>query len=152
MVNLWSFLALSFLGHSVIAASGNCDIKPLALPRSNVSVSGGVAVAVNGIEVGIGTPNQIISLIPSTSLNNTRIRSKADCGDPVDPQCVGSSGGVWDNTKSSTFSSSLQARWNGSQPDIGANAYFNDVLDFSTTASVPGLPLVSGPGGPDGKL
>ncbi|KAL9036221.1 MAG: hypothetical protein Q9214_006231 [Letrouitia sp. 1 TL-2023] len=149
MVDLWSFLTLSVLGHSVIAASGNCDIKPLSLRRSNVSVSDDIAVS-NGVELGVGTPNQIFALIPSTSLNNTRLRNKAECGDPADPGCVAYSGGVWDNTKSSTFSSSLQARWNGSLPDIGANAYFNDVLDCSTTASIPGLPIVNGPGGLDG--
>ena len=128
------------------AASGNCDIAPLTLPWSNVTVStNGVAVT-RGIELGIGTPNQIFSLRPSTTLNNTRLSNVVDCGSEVNTSCVGAKGGVYDSSKSSTFSVSIKDRWNGSAADTetatGSYVYFNDLTDFQSNDSIWGFPLV----------
>ncbi|KAL8851760.1 MAG: hypothetical protein Q9221_003370 [Calogaya cf. arnoldii] len=105
----------------------------------------GVAVT-RGIELGIGTPNQIFSLRPSTTLNNTRIANVLDCVSQSNTSCVGGKGGVFDSAKSSTFVVSLKNRWNGSAADTeaatGAYVYFNDVIDFQANGTVLGYPLV----------
>ncbi|KAL9594361.1 MAG: hypothetical protein Q9219_007075 [cf. Caloplaca sp. 3 TL-2023] len=129
-----------------IAASVDCSVPPLILPWSNITVStNGVAVT-RGIELGIGTPNQIFSLRPSTTLNNTRIANVLDCGSETNTSCVGGKGGVFDSAKSSTFVVSLKNRWNGSAADTeaatGAYVYFNDVIDFQVNGTVLGYPLV----------
>ena len=130
----------------IFAANGNCDIAPLSLPWSNVTVStNGVAVT-RGIELGIGTPNQIFSLRPSTTLNNTRLFNVVDCGSEANTSCVGGKGGVYDSSKSSTFVVSIKDRWNGSAADTetatGSYVYFNDFIDFRSNGSIWGFPLV----------
>ena len=130
----------------VFAANGNCNIAPLSLPWSNVTVStNGVAVT-RGIELGIGTPNQIFSLRPSTTLNNTRLSNVVDCGSEANTSCVGGKGGVYDSSKSSTFVVSIRDRWNGSAADTetatGSYVYFNDFIDFRSNGSIWGFPLV----------
>ena len=128
------------------AATGNCSITPLSLPWSNVTVSiNGVAVT-RGIELGIGTPNQIFSLRPSTTLNNTLLSNVVDCGSEANTSCVGGKGGVYDSSKSSTFAVSIKDRWNGSAVDTetatGSYVYFNDFIDFRSNGSILGFPLV----------
>ncbi len=139
-IYIFSFLRVA------IAASGNCNVAPLSLPWSNVTVStNGVAVT-RGIELGIGTPNQIFSLRPSTTLNNTRISNVVDCGSEANTSCIGGKGGVYDSSKSSTFSVSIKDRWNGSAADTetatGSYVYFNDFIDFQNNGSIWGFPLV----------
>ena len=148
MVFFWIPLSLTiFLSLRIsIAASGNCNVAPLSLPWSNVTVStNGVAVT-RGIELGIGTPNQIFSLRPSTTLNNTRLSNVLDCGSEANTSCVGRKGGVYDSSKSSTFSISIKDRWNGSAADTetatGSYVYFNDFIDFGRNESIWGFPLV----------
>ncbi|KAL9048292.1 MAG: hypothetical protein Q9206_006111 [Seirophora lacunosa] len=128
------------------AVSVDCSVPPLSLPWSNITVStNGVAVT-RGIELGIGTPNQIFSLRPSTVVNNTRIANVLDCGSDTNTSCVGAKGGVYDSSKSSTFVVSLKTRWNGSAADTetatGAYVYFNDHLNFHANGTVLGYPLV----------
>ncbi|KAL8947885.1 MAG: hypothetical protein Q9222_005878 [Ikaeria aurantiellina] len=143
---LCSILLILFSIIRVLAASADCAIAPLSLPWSNITVStNGVAVT-RGIELGVGTPNQIFSLRPSTTLNNTRIANVLDCGSETNTSCVGSKGGVYDSTKSSTYKVSLKDRWNGSAADTetanGAYVYFNDIIDFQVNGTVRGYPLV----------
>ncbi|KAL8958160.1 MAG: hypothetical protein Q9193_004727, partial [Seirophora villosa] len=128
------------------AVSVDCSVPPLSLPWSNITVStNGVAVT-RGIELGIGTPNQIFSLRPSTVVNNTRIANVLDCGSDTNTSCVGAKGGVYDSSKSATFVVSLKTRWNGSAADTetatGAYVYFNDHLNFHANGTVLGYPLV----------
>ena len=142
-LSLCCFIAFVRIG---FAASGNCSTAPLSLPWSNVTVStNGVAVT-RGIELGIGTPNQIFSLRPSTTLNNTLISNVVDCGSEANTSCVGGKGGVYDSSKSSTFSVSIKDRWNGSAADTetatGSYVYFNDFIDFRSNGSIWGFPLV----------
>ena len=141
-----SFCAFFYFFRVATTASGNCDIAPLSLPWSNVTVStNGVAVT-RGIELGIGTPNQIFSLRPSTTLNNTRLSNVVDCGSEANTSCVGGKGGVYDSSKSSTFLVSIKDRWNGSAADTetatGSYVYFNDFIDFRSNGSIWGFPLV----------
>lgn len=144
----WFHLCLYILSSIplAIAASGNCSVAPLSLPWSNVTVStNGVAVT-RGIELGIGTPNQIFSLRPSTTLNNTRLSNVLDCVSEANTSCVGGKGGVYDSSKSSSFVVSIKDRWNGSAADTetatGSYVYFNDVMEFQSNGTVWGFPLV----------
>ncbi|KAL8650050.1 MAG: hypothetical protein Q9210_004049 [Variospora velana] len=128
------------------AASIDCSVPPLSLPWSNITVSANGVAVTRGIELGIGTPNQIFSLRPSTVLNNTRIGNVLDCGSETNTSCVGGKGGVFDSSKSATFVVSLKNRWNGSAADTetatGAYVYFNDHLNFHANGTVLGYPLV----------
>ncbi|KAL8916376.1 MAG: hypothetical protein Q9172_006333 [Xanthocarpia lactea] len=130
----------------VNAVSVDCSVAPLSLSWSNITVSANGLAVTRGIEIGIGTPNQIFSLRPSTTLNNTRIANVLDCGSQTNTSCVGGKGGVFDSSKSSTFVVSLKNRWNGSAADTeaatGAYVYFNDVIDFQANGTVRGYPLV----------
>ena len=139
---LWA----AFWTRCTTAASVDCSIAPLSLPWSNITVSANGVAVTRGIELGIGTPNQIFSLRPSTTLNNTRIANVLDCGSETNTSCVGGKGGVFDSSKSSTYVVSLKDRWNGSAADTeaatGAYVYFNDVIDFQVNGTVLGYPLV----------
>ena len=158
MALFWIPLCLCIL-HSLktaIAASGNCDVTPLSLPWSNVTVSANGVAVTRGIELGIGTPNQIFSLRPSTNLNNTRLSNVVDCGSGANTSCVGGKGGVYDSSKSSTFSVSIKDRWNGSAADTetatGSYVYFNDLMNFQSSDSIWGFPLVEDSDLVSGKL
>ncbi|KAL8749216.1 MAG: hypothetical protein Q9184_006896 [Pyrenodesmia sp. 2 TL-2023] len=128
------------------AVSVDCSVPPLSLSWSNITVSANGIAVTRGIELGIGTPNQIFSLRPSTIVNNTRVANVLDCGSATNTSCVGGKGGVFDSSKSSTFVVSLKNRWNGSAADTetatGAYVYFNDVIDFQANGTVLGYPLV----------
>lgn len=128
------------------AVSVDCSVPPLSLLWSNITVSANGIAVTRGIELGIGTPNQIFSLRPSTVLNNTRVANVLDCGSATNTSCVGGKGGVFDSSKSSTFVVSLKNRWNGSEADTetatGAYVYFNDVINFQANGTVLGYPLV----------
>ena len=129
----------------VTAVSVDCSVPPLSLPWSNITVSkDGVAVS-RGIELGIGTPNQVFSFRPSTTVNNTRVANVHTCGSEANTSCVGAKGGVFDSSQSSSFVLSLKTRWNGSatdsEGDTGAYVYFNDVMDFQAKGSLLGYPM-----------
>ncbi|OCL11299.1 acid protease [Glonium stellatum] len=137
-------------------AAAQCDISPLQLTWSNTTVSNDGLAVTRGIEVGIGTPNQIFAFRPATTLNNTRINNVLGCVSAANDSCVGGEGGVFDSSKSSTYEVSIKAQWNGSQIDqessTGAYVYFNDVVDFQSNGHVRGFPLVmdSEPGSQSG--
>ncbi|KAL8731533.1 MAG: hypothetical protein Q9166_003379 [cf. Caloplaca sp. 2 TL-2023] len=141
-----SLLTIVFWVLHATAVSLDCSVPPLSLPWSNITVSANGVAVTRGIELGIGTPNQIFSLRPSTTLNNTRVVNVLDCGSETNTSCVGAKGGVFDSSKSSTFIVSLKNRWNGSATDseaaTGAYVYFNDVIDFQANGTVLGYPLV----------
>ncbi|KAL8651016.1 MAG: hypothetical protein Q9226_004899 [Calogaya cf. arnoldii] len=141
-----SLLCIVSWAFHATAVSVDCTVAPLSLSWSNITVSANGVAVTRGIELGVGTPNQIFSLRPSTTLNNTRIANVADCVSQSNSSCVGSKGGVFDSSKSSTFVVSLKNRWNGSATDseaaTGAYVYFNDVIDFQANGTVLGYPLV----------
>jgi hypothetical protein len=147
------FEFLLFVSTLFCSIHAQCDIPPLRLAWSNTTVTDdGLGVA-RGIEVGIGTPNQIFAFRPSSTLNNTRINNVLACGSAANDSCVGGLGGGFSPSKSSTYEVSIKAQWNGSQIDAqsstGAYVYFNDEVDFQSNGHVQGFPLVmdSEPGG-----
>jgi hypothetical protein len=126
--------------------SAQCDIPPLTLVWSNITVTqDGLGVA-RGIELGIGTPHQIFAFRPSTTLNNTRINNVINCGSASNDSCIGGLGGAFDTTKSTSYAVSIKSQWNGSQVDdedsTGAYVYFNDDVAFQQNGHVDGFPLV----------
>lgn len=139
----YSLVFLFSIIHSIYA---QCGIPPLQLTWSNITVTeDGLGVA-RGVEVGIGTPNQVFAFRPSTTLNNTRINNVLSCGSAANDTCVGGLGGAFTPSKSATYSVSIKAQWNGSQIDAqsatGAYVYFNDEVDFQSNGRVIGFPLV----------
>ncbi|KAF2177629.1 hypothetical protein K469DRAFT_356510 [Zopfia rhizophila CBS 207.26] len=131
-----------FPSHTV----SQCDIPPLKLAWSNITVTqDGLGVA-RGFELGIGTPHQIFAFRPATSLNNTRINNVLSCGSASNNSCIGGFGGGFDPSKSKTYSVSIKSQWNGSQVDAesstGAYVYFNDDVGFQSNGHVEGFPLV----------
>ena len=138
-----SLVLVSSLARSV---HSQCDVPPLKLAWSNTTVTeSGLGVA-RGIEIGIGTPNQIFAFRPSTTLNNTRVNNVLVCGSAANDSCIGGIGGAFTPSKSRTYTVSIKARWNGSQIDTesptGAYVYFNDAVDFQQNGHVEGFPLV----------
>ena len=123
-----------------------CDIPPLQLAWSNTTVSIDGFAVTRGIEVGLGTPNQIFSFRPSSTVNNTRVNNVLSCVSASNDSCVGSDGGVFNPSISSTYQVSIKAQWNGSQIDqedsTGSYVYFNDGVDFQSNGHVRGFPLV----------
>ena len=141
---IFSLAALVFLQPRLIAAQ--CDIPPLTLTWSNITVTqDGLGVA-RGIELGIGTPHQIFAFRPSTTLNNTRINNVINCGSATNDSCIGGLGGAFDAPKSTSYAVSIKSQWNGSQVDAedstGAYVYFNDDVAFQENGNVDGFPLV----------
>ncbi|KAK4895671.1 hypothetical protein LTR27_006152 [Elasticomyces elasticus] len=127
-------------------AYAQCDIPPLALAWTNTTVTADGLGVTRGVEMVIGTPNQIFALRPYTALNNTRVNNVADCGSVSNDTCIGGQGGVFSSQASSTYSVSIKGNWNGSEVDeedsTGSYVYFNDKVSFLSAASVHGFPVV----------
>ncbi len=129
-----------------LPVAAQCEIPPLALAWTNTTVTSDGLGVTRGIEMGIGTPNQIFALRPYTALNNTRVNNVADCDSTSNDTCVGGEGGVFNSQNSPSYSVSIKGNWNGSQVDTedstGSYVYFNDRVSFQSAASVYGFPVV----------
>ncbi|KAK0287309.1 hypothetical protein LTR35_002804 [Friedmanniomyces endolithicus] len=129
-----------------LPVAAQCEIPPLALAWTNTTVTSDGLGVTRGIEMGIGTPNQIFALRPYTALNNTRVNNVADCDSTSNDTCVGGEGGVFNSQNSPSYSVSIKGNWNGSQIDTedstGSYVYFNDRVSFQSAASVYGFPVV----------
>lgn len=123
-------------------ACGN-GVPPLLLPWTNVSVTKDGNAISRGIEVGVGTPNQVFSLRPSIGDVNMWLFNMANCVSASNDSCIGYAGGAYDSGKSSTFQLTTQARWNGSQStnEQGAFIYFNDDITFGQNGTAYGYPM-----------
>jgi len=119
------------------------DAPPLLLPWTNVTVSKDGNAVVRGIELGVGTPNQIFSLRPSVGDVNTWLFNIATCGSASNDSCIGLEGGAYDPQDSSTYQLTTQARWNGSQStnEQGSFIYFNDDINFGRNGTAYGYPM-----------
>ena len=97
------------------------------------------------IAIGIGTPTQIFALRPSTALNNIRVNNVADCVSTANNSCVGSLGGVFDQSQSSAYTVAVKGAWNGShvenEESEGAYVYFNDRVTFERRGYAYGFPV-----------
>ena len=108
-------------------------VPPLQLPITNNTVTpDGKAVAI-GIQLGIGTPQQIFSLKPATSLSDLFLFNIADCGSLANDSCIGPKGGVYDPGASSSYVQTTSQQWNGSRNHNLPATYFNDILHYGSS-------------------
>ena len=116
---------------------------PLLLPIENVTVSeSGVAIS-RGIAIGVGNPQQILSILPSTASDDLFITNVANCGDSKNDTCIGTVGGVFSPGKSSSYVVTTKSQWNGTKDydvDGGSYIFFNDELRYGETGSELGYP------------
>jgi hypothetical protein len=128
------------------SVAAQCDISPLTLTLSNITVTQDGVGVTRGIELGIGSPHQVFAFRPSTTINNTRINNVLNCGSASNNSCIGGLGGAFDPSKSSSYVVSIRSQWNGSSVDeetsTGAYVYFNDDVGFQSQGDVEGFPLV----------
>lgn len=116
--------------------------SPLLLAWNNVTVSqDGVAIT-RGIEVALGSPKQVFSLIPSIGDNDMFVFNIADCISASNDTCIAERGGVFDSNSSTTYQLTTQSAWNGTyEVTQGSYIYFNDELNVGYGGVVPGYPV-----------
>ncbi|KAF2871115.1 hypothetical protein BDV95DRAFT_595011 [Massariosphaeria phaeospora] len=147
--SLCSFRSLALASLAIASrasAQSQCNVQPLSLTWSNITVTQDGLGVTRGIELGVGSPHQVFSFRPSTTLNNTRINNVLNCGSAGNNSCIGGLGGGFEQSKSRTYSLSIKSQWNGSAIDqedsTGAFVYFNDDVGFQSQGDVDGFPLV----------
>lgn len=117
---------------------------PLGLSLENVTVSSDGHAIARGIAVGIGNPQQIISLRPSIGDANTWVFNAADCINSSNSTCIGAKGGVFNSTLSHDYVQTTESAWNGTHQtqESGSYIYFNDDFHFGSNGSVTGFPFL----------
>lgn len=116
---------------------------PLLLPIQNNTVTEDGASSARGIQIGIGNPQQVLSLLPAVADHDLFIFNAADCADATNNTCVAQKGGVYAPKKSTSYVLTTEAQWNGTkdnQLDQGSYIYFNDELRYGPTGDSPGFP------------
>lgn len=112
------------------------------LAITNVTVTLDQDARSRGIPLSIGTPPQQVSLRPSTADDDLYPVNRAACGPAFNDSCVGSYGGVFNPSASTSFRQVQQGQWNGTSepnPLQLSDIYFNDVLTFGN-ATAYGFP------------
>ncbi|KIW68716.1 hypothetical protein PV04_04640 [Phialophora macrospora] len=118
--------------------------SPLLLRWTNITVSSDNRALSRGIALELGSPPQILSLLPAIGNNNTFVFNAADCATSTNDSCIGPKGGVFDPSKSTTYRQTSQTTWNGSQTrelEGGSYIYFNDYLGVTTSSTIYGFPV-----------
>ena len=121
----------------------------LLLPWTNHSVSADGTIFSKGISFAIGTPPQLFSLTPSTSLDNAFVNSVAECGSATNSSCIGQLGGIYDSAASTSFAQVDYAAWSGSRESVNmasgnSHIFFTDAAAFgpkNATNKFPALPM-----------
>ncbi|KAK5290191.1 hypothetical protein LTR99_011117 [Exophiala xenobiotica] len=114
---------------------------PMFLEWGNTSVTIDQTLA-RGIEIGIGTPQQIVALTPSSNDNDLYVVNKQACQPSYNDSCAGLFGGLFNPTASTSYVEVTQAQWNGTaepNPNHLSHIYFNDDISFGNTI-VDGFP------------
>lgn len=119
--------------------------EPLQLPITNVTVdANGIAVA-RGVEWGVGTPQQIMALQITLNDYDMFVSNSAGCNE-TRAKCAGKMGGMYDSSKSSTYSRVRKSEWNGTTPDYVLDSsnfiFFNDHVEFGANGSNDGAPII----------
>lgn len=133
--------------------SCSTQIEPLQLRFSNVTLTNDGRANSNGIALQIGSPGQILSLTPTTLLNNTAVTNRETCSSSTNTSCIESIGGGFNPSDSSSFRTATSDSWNGSvETDLDSlinvpSTYFNDILALSSSRTLPGFPLLLQPAG-----
>ena len=119
------------------------SVEPLQLPILNSTLNTGSTFA-RGIAIGIGTPQQILSLLPKTYVKQIVLSNAAQC-DAEDPVCLSAFGGRYDPSKSDSFSQVTMAQWNASKDNENLrneDVWFYDNIAYGSNSSADGFPLV----------
>jgi hypothetical protein len=114
------------------------------LAWSNVTVTTDQQAITRGVQLSMGTPPQIVSLRPSTADDDLYVVNRAQCAPNYNDSCIGSYGGVFDYSTSTTFLEVSQGQWNGtveSNPNQLSFVHFNDLLTLGN-ASIYGYPAI----------
>lgn len=120
-------------------------IEPLQLPLTNVTVSSdGVAVA-RGVEIGLGTPQQIMSLQLALNDQDMFVVNSAQCND-TEAKCAAQQGGIFKSSESDTYNRVRKSEWNGTTDDSIFSSsnfiFFNEHIEYGVNGSADGLPLI----------
>ena len=116
--------------------------EPLLLPIENVTVSDSGRAISRGIAIGLGNPQQFVSVLPSTAADDLFVNNVASCGAGNDT-CIGTIGGVFSPGKSSTYARTTKGQWNGTKDydvDDGSYIFFNDDLRYGESGNALGYP------------
>jgi hypothetical protein len=116
---------------------------PLLLPIENITVSDSGKAISRGIAIGLGNPQQIISLVPTTAADDLFVNNVAECGDATNDTCIGTLGGVFSPGKSSSYVLTTKSQWNGTKDydvDGGSFIFFNDELRYGESGDAGGYP------------
>lgn len=119
------------------------SIEPLQLPILNSTLNSGSTFA-RGIAIGIGTPQQILSLLPKTYVEQVVLSNTARC-DLEDPVCLSAFGGIYDSSESNSFAQVTMAQWNASTENENLrneDLWFYDTISYGSNSSTDGFPLV----------
>ena len=119
--------------------------EPLQLPLTNVTVSSnGIAVS-RGVEIGIGTPQQIVSLQITLNDFDMFVTNAQNCNE-TEAKCAARLGGIFDSSKSSTYNRARKSEWNGTTPaEVFSSSnyiFFNEHIEYGSGASANALPLI----------
>ena len=120
-------------------------IQALQLPIRNVTFAEGGSVT-RGIELGLGSPQQIISALPSVQDLDLPLLSSQSCDrfNGTREQCIAVSGGVYDPARSTTHEQVRLSEWNGTWDDgwfAGNWLFFNDRVGFGAEGAIDDFPV-----------
>ncbi|RMZ91830.1 hypothetical protein DV736_g930, partial [Chaetothyriales sp. CBS 134916] len=117
--------------------------SPLQLSITNNTVTEDGASSARGIAIGLGNPQQVLSLLPAVADSDLFIFNAADCGPSTNDSCIAEKGGVFNPKKSRTYVVTTESQWNGTQEPAlseGSYIYFNDELRFGSDGLSYGFP------------
>lgn len=86
-------------------------VAPLSLPIINNTISADGNTVSRGIEFGIGTPQQILSVSVSLTDSDTYIYNRAQCNVSAEIICIGRLGGMYDPESSDSYVQTTRAQW-----------------------------------------
>lgn len=118
--------------------------QPLGLTIENVTVSSDGKAVLRGVAVGIGNPQQVMSLSPTTSDSNAWLFLPSACSSTTNDTCLAFNGGEYNSAASTTFAQTTKDAWNGTHDSQAFNwsvIYFNDQFRVGTSAYFEGFPL-----------
>ncbi|RMZ84113.1 hypothetical protein DV738_g707, partial [Chaetothyriales sp. CBS 135597] len=122
-----------------------CDnpAEPLLLAITNNTVTEDGASFARGIAIGLGNPQQVLSLLPAVADSDLFVFNAADCESSSDNACIVSKGGVFDPAESETYVVTTESQWNGTESTVenpGSFIFFNDELRYGSDGVAYGFP------------
>lgn len=121
-------------------------VVPLELPLNNVTVSSDGRVVGRGVEFGLGTPQQIVSLQVGLNERDLFVGNAAGCND-TEGKCMARFAGIYDSSESDTYDRVTQSQWNGTSEDelfaaSGASfIFFNEHVQYGSNGSADAFPV-----------